>query len=282
MNFAICNETFAPLSSTTFQHWSFSKTCRCAATLGYQAVELAPFTFYSHPEVAVRSITPAKRDVIRKTAEDAGLKIVGLHWLLVQTQGLHLTSPDSAVRKATREYTEALVDFCADVGGTLLVWGSPKQRNLADGITKQQGLEFAAEIFRGVMPRCEARGVTLCIEPLGRKETNFINTAAEGAWLAATVNHPRCALHLDVKAMTDEGTPIPDIIRSHGNLLRHFHANDPNLRGPGQGDVDHAPIAAALREIGYKGYVSVEVFDYTPDPETIARQSIEYMKRVYV
>ena len=94
------------------------------------------------------------------------------------------------------------------------------------------------------------------------------------------VGHPNFVLHLDVKAMSSEPTPIPDIIRQYANRTGHFHANDPNRRGPGFGDVDFVPIFRALKESGYDRWVSVEVFDYTPDPETIAEKSIEYMKQV--
>ena len=278
MKFAICNETFAPPVQASFTPWTFQATCQCAARLGYQGIELAPFTFQRD----VRKINSAERASIRHTAEETGLEIIGLHWLLAQTEGFHLTSPDPLVRDATRRYGEALIDFCAQIGGKLLVWGSPKQRDLAPGVSREQGFTFAAEIFRALMPRCAEWGVTLCIEPLARSETNFLNTAADAAQLIARVGHPHCALHLDVKAMSDESRPIPEIIFAHKNLLRHFHANDPNRRGPGQGAVDHKPIAAALREIDYSGYVSVEVFDYTPDPETIARQSIAYLKSVYL
>src|SRR5262249_30987857 len=105
------------------------------------------------------------------------------------------------------------------------------------------------------------------------------NTCAEGAELLKRIDHPNFLLHLDVRAMSSEATPVVELIRRHIAQTGHFHANDPNKRGPGFGNVDFVPIFKALRESKYQGWVSVEVFDYSPDPETIARDSIKYMRK---
>ncbi|HID24604.1 MAG TPA: sugar phosphate isomerase/epimerase, partial [Planctomycetaceae bacterium] len=109
-------------------------------------------------------------------------------------------------------------------------------------------------------------------------ETDFINTCEVGAELVRRLDRSNFKLHMDVKAMSSESVPVPELIRRYGSITGHFHANDANRRGPGFGEVDFVPIFAALKEVGYTGWVSVEVFDFSPDPETIARKSLEYMK----
>lgn len=162
-----------------------------------------------------------------------------------------------------------------------MVLGSPKQRDLKPGVTHAQGWAWAGEALRPATRRAEERSVTICLEPLAPSETNFINTAEEAARFAREMGSPRLRIILDVKAMCSEQTAIPEIIRSSAHAMAYFHANDRNLKGPGFGDVDFVPIARALREVGYDGFVSVEVFDYTGGPELIAARSLEYLRRCF-
>jgi sugar phosphate isomerase/epimerase len=267
VRFAICNELF--------EGWDFGRLCGFVREVGYDGLEVAPFTLGEAPV----ELTPAARAGLRRQAEEAGIEIIGLHWLLARTQGLHLTSPDAEVRGRTSAYLSSLARLCRDLGGALMVFGSPAQRSRLPGVSPDAALDFAAETIRGTFQALGEHGVTLCLEPLTRDETDFMNTCDEAVRLIEIVGHPRVMLHLDVKAMSSEPTPVPDLIRRHAARTGHFHANDPNRRGPGFGDTNFAPIFAALREAGYNRWVSVEVFDFSPDPETIARRSLEYMRQ---
>jgi sugar phosphate isomerase/epimerase len=269
MKFAICNEIY--------QGWKVDETLAHAARLGYAGLEIAPFTLAD----TVADISAAERGRIRDLAARNGIAIVGLHWLLVKPEGLHLNHTDAGIRSRTARYFVELVDCCADLGGTIMVAGSPKQRNIADGVPREQAWEWTAATFRDAVKRAEDRGVPICFEPLSPAETNFINTAAEAVEFVKPFNSPAFKIILDVKAMSSESKPIPQIIRESRPHFAHFHANDRNLKGPGFGDVDFKPIAAALREAGYGGYVSVEVFKFEEGPEVIAGRSIEYLRRSF-
>lgn len=268
---AICNEMF--------KGWPHGRIARFAADLGYEGVELAPFTFEGDP---VRLPREARR-ALRAAYEDAGLAVVGLHWLLAGTEGLSITSEDDGVLARTAEHLKRLTRLCGDLGGEVLVFGSPKQRSLAPGQDPMHARERVVWLFKDLALAASDAGVVFCFEPLGPAETNFINTMREGVRLVEDVDHPAVQLHLDVKAMVSaEGRPPAEVIREEGGRrLRHFHANDANQLGPGMGEVDQAPISAALKAVGYNRWVSVETFAEGPGPEEIARRSLDCLRRVY-
>jgi len=267
MKFAICNETF--------QDWPFDRAFGFAAECWYTGIEIAPFTIANYAS----DISSARRAEIRRQAEAAALEVVGLHWLLAKTEGFYLTSPDAAVRDRTARYFADLARLAAELGGNVMVLGSPQQRNLLPGVTRRQAMDYAAEVIEAVLPVLEETGVTLALEPLGPKETDFLVTAADAVELAERIGSPRVRLHLDCKAMVTESEPIAELIARHHPMLAHFPANDANLQGPGFGELDFLPILEALGAAGYGGWVSVEVFDYTPGIERLARESIQYMQQ---
>lgn len=269
MKFGICNEIF--------QDWDLEKAMRFAADTGYDSIEIAPFTIAKY----VTEVPATRRAEIREMAKRAEIEISGIHWVLVQADGMYLNHTDEAVRKQTADYFLELVRFTHDLGGRYIINGSPKQRNIMEGVSKEQAWEWATDTFRPAVKLAEDLGITICFEPLSEAETNFINTAKEAVEFAKQFESTGMSIILDVKAMSAEGRPIPDIIHETWPDFAYFHANDANLKGPGFGDTDFKPIATALKEVGYDGHVSVEVFRFDEGPEVIARDSLAHLKSVF-
>jgi len=271
MKFAICNELY--------ENWPIEKIFAHAAKVGYEGIEIAPFTLADD----VHEISSARRAEIKRAAAGAGVQIIGLHWLLLKPAGMSWVTADKTLRDKTVSYFEALIDLCADLGGNIMVLGSPKARQVAPGEAWLDVWNRAVDVLGHLASKAAAKKIVIALEPLTPKDNcNFINTAAEGSLLVQKINSPGLKLHLDVKAMTGEGRPVAETIRLEGGInLAHFHANDPNLRGPGMGEMAFEPIAAALRDVKYNGWVSVEVFDFAPGAENTAEISIRTLKRAF-
>ena len=269
MKFALCNEIFRNLTLED----AFQKI----ADIGYDGVEIAPFTLQSNP----RDLSESDAEHCRTAAEKAGLEVVGLHWLMAETDGLHLTHSDPAILEITQEYLIKLGKLTARMNGSILVLGSPQQRNLLPGTSYEQAFERAVKLMKAVCREIEDLGIAFAIEPLAKVETDFLSSCAQGRDFVRAVDHPACGLHLDVKAMTAEPNGVCSAIREFHEDCIHFHANDSNLRGPGQGDTNFTEVANTLKKVNYNRWVSVEAFDYFPDENECARLSLDCLKKVF-
>lgn len=266
MRFAICNELF--------QDWPWERALDLTRECGYTGWEIAPFTLGGRPE----QLPAERRKQLAEQVSRSGVEVVGLHWLLAKTEGYHLTTDDANVRSRTAHYLGQLTQLCRDLGGSIMVLGSPVQRNFPPEMTHAQAADNACRLLEQLVPELAKNEVTLALEPLGPGEGNFWNHATQAVEVIEKLGCPWIQLHLDVKAMSTEGIEIAEIIRKNAQHMVHFHANDPNLLGPGMGEVDFVPIFEALKDINYNGWVSVEVFDYQPGIEAIARQSMQNMR----
>ncbi|MFM8679716.1 MAG: sugar phosphate isomerase/epimerase family protein [Alphaproteobacteria bacterium] len=267
MRLSLCNEVIRELD--------FARQCEVAAALGYAGLEIAPFTL---GDDAWRMPAGA-RAALRRAMADAGIACSGLHWLLVAPAGLSITSADPGVRARTLEVMRALVGLCAELGGEYLVHGSPAQRRVAD---EAAGAASRAEEAWAVVGADSARaGVTYCIEPLARRETDFVNTVAEAAAIVGRIGSPGLRTMIDTSAAgLSEEEPVADLVARWlpSGLVAHVQLNDRNRRGPGQGEDRFAPVIAALRRGGYAGWLAMEPFEYLPDGPACAARAIGYVQ----
>jgi D-psicose/D-tagatose/L-ribulose 3-epimerase len=269
MRIALCNEVLAGMS--------LERQCEYVAALGYDGLEIAPFTLSDAPE----KISTAEAARIRGIVEASGLVVTGLHWLLVKPDGLSLTDPDATLRKRTREVMTHLIGLCAELGGSVLVHGSPKQRQTAQGETHATALARLQDAMAQAALTAARTGVVYCIEPLSKRETSLVNTIAEAAELVRAIDHPNFRTMIDCSAAgQSEAESIPDLIDRWlpTGLIAHLQVNDPNRRGPGQGEMKFAPILAALKRHNYAGTIAVEPFDYVPDGAGVAAFSVGYLR----
>jgi sugar phosphate isomerase/epimerase len=172
------------------------------------------------------------------------------------------------VRARTLEVMRRLAGLCAALGGSVLVHGSPKQRQIAPGDSHADARARLAEALAAVAGTAAQEGVIYCIEPLSRRETELINTVSEAAALVQEIGHSNLRTMIDCSAAgATEVEPVPDLIDRWlpTGFIAHVQINDPNRRAPGQGAMQFAPIARALKRNGYQGTVAVEPFDYLPD-----------------
>jgi sugar phosphate isomerase/epimerase len=275
MKIALCNEVLRSMP--------FEEQCGVAARLGYDALEVAPFTLKDDP----LKIGDAEAKEHARIAHDHGLTISGLHWLLVAPEGLSIVSADAAQRERTVRVMERMVELCALLGGNYLVHGSPKQRSVPEGSSPAEAWERARDCLAQAARRAEACGLIYCLEPLSPRETDFVNTVEDAVRMVVEVGSPGLKTMIDCSAAGQaERVSVPDLIERWvpTGHIAHVQVNDPNRRGPGQGEMRFGEIlrslAAMRREDHYDGIIAVEPFDYVPDGPGCAAYSIGYLRGI--
>jgi sugar phosphate isomerase/epimerase len=271
MRIALCNEVIAPMS--------FPKQCEYARKLGYDGLEIAPYTLSEEPH----RLGAAQLAAARSAAQDAGISITGLHWLLLKPAGLSISAKDEPTRRKTVDVMLAFIDQCAELGGRYLVHGSPHQRRIDPGDTRSAASARAQECFAAVAERARKAGVVYCIEALSSEQTPLINTLEEAAGMVQAIGNPHVRTMLDCSsAGRMEKEPLPALVERWlpKGLIAHVQLNDRNRQGPGQGEQRFAPLLAALRKHGYAGDVAIEPFDYVPDGPGAAARAIGYVRGI--
>jgi sugar phosphate isomerase/epimerase len=266
--YCICNEVF--------EKWDFKAQCRAIKAAGYEGVEIAPFTLADHLD----EISAARRRELRDIMRSEGIQFAGLHWLLITPKWLHITTADRAIRDKSWAYFKMLIDFCADLGDKgIMVLGSPKQR-ASQGSSAEEATKHLKAGLASVAPHAGERGITILIEPLAGKDTDVVNTLDQAVRMVEEIRHPAIQTMFDFHNTPDEREPLDALVRRHFSMIRHIHVNEMDGRYPGTGNLDFRPVFQVLADLKYSRWVSLEVFDFKPGPEQIARAAMDYFRKL--
>lgn len=266
MKYAVCNELFGDMPLR-----------KAAATLrgaGYRGIEFAPYTLFG-------DFSPAMiRNGVAGIAEalaGEGLEFVGFHWLMVGPEPLHLTTTDESLRQRSLNHLRRLLDAAGCLGGGVLILGSPKQRSTSAGSDRATALKRLAEGLAQLGDHAVACGSRILLEALDSSQTDIVNTLAEARALVEAIGSPGIGEMFDFHNVGDETDPWDVLIRAQGERIAHVHINEMDGRAPGTGTSDYGPAFEALREINYKGWISMEIFEKPVNPGAVVEKALRYL-----
>ncbi len=269
---SVCNELYGEAD--------FAASCRSIKAAGWDGIEIAPFTLMQDATKLPASRRREARDII----VSEGLEFVGLHWLTVGPEGLQVTTPDAAVRRDSWDYVRGLVDLCADlraVGGTggVMVFGSPAQRRTTGGLSREEAEANYVEGVRSIVPSLEASGVTLCVEALPLDQCDVIVSLDRAVEIVDEIGSPNVQSMFDSHNAIDETEPHNDLVARHWEKIRHIHVNELDGSYPRpDGGYDFKPVLQVAKDRGFGGWVSMEVFDFSPGAERIVNEAYGYLR----
>lgn len=265
--YAFCNEIL--------EDTPWPEQCEIIGRAGYSGVEIAPFTLV---ENGVGELTPAKRRQMVRDMKNAGIECAGLHWLLMAPPtGLHFTTPDNQVRQRTVNYLVELIDFCADMGGEPMIFGSPNQRSTTGGATQQEAVDYFVDGLAQVADHAQQRNVKILVEALGSEQTDVVNTLAEAMEVVNRVDHPAISTMFDFHNTPDETEPLDVLVRKYFPHIEHVHFQNMDGTLVTADDIpqEFIPVFEVLKELDFKKWISLEVFDYSPGGKYIANEGMK-------
>lgn len=248
-------------------HESLPEACRHALALGYDAIE-----------IFARSADALDVPALGKLLKEHDLKVSGMGTGAgAVVHKLTLTSPDANVRRDARNFIDSFIEVAGHFGAPAIVgsmqgWSTGGDRKSAQG--------YLAEALEEFGERAGRAGTVVMFEPINRYETNVVNTIRDAAGLIRTLHTRNVRILADTFHMNIEEQDIAGALNEGGALIGHVHVSDSNRRPPRQGHTDFRAVAAGLKAIGYKGYLSVEALPL-PDSATAARQAIDGLRKYF-
>ncbi len=266
---SMCNEAYGERG--------FAETVKAIRRAGYGGIEIAPFTLAESPA----EVTAGQRREYRRAMASEGLAFAGLHWLMVSPRGLHVTTPGGALRQKSWEHIRRLIDLCADLGPDgVMVFGSPQQRSTTGGMGREEATRHFVDGLASIAPHAESRAVTVLVEALPIAQSDVVQSLAEAAGIVREISNPAIRTMFDVHNAADEAEPHAAQIDRYFDLIRHVHVNELDGRHCGTGGYDFRPVLEVLARRGYRGWISLEAFDFSYGGERIAAESLGHLESV--
>jgi len=242
------------------------KACETAARLGFDAIEV----FAPGPEAID---VPALQQLLIKNRLALAALGTGGGWV---RHKLTLSSPSAEIRHRAKQFVSGMIQLASRFGAAVIV-GSMQGRFEGE-VTRSQALDYFGGALAELAATAARQNVTLLYEHLNRYETNLLNRI-EDVLPFVTPLGPNVKILADLFHMSIEEADIAQAIRSAGEGIGHVHLADSNRRPAGLGHTDFRPIFAALKDIGYNGFISAEALPY-PDPEAAAQQTIRAFREL--
>lgn len=263
------------VSNIAWDNKELEKYLALLKQLRCDGVEIAPSCIWTEPEKASFQTVQS----LKKLIHSYDLEIPAFHALLYTKPNLCLFG-DIGNRKETISYLKMLIKLAGDMSVPALIFGSPRSRHITNK-PYDECYALAVEIFRELAEYASQHNTCVCIEPLSKKETDFITSADEGYQLVCDVDHANFGLHLDAKAMFECGEQFDRVCSKYGSILKHFHVGDPGLAPPGSTGIDHSIIGKPLSSSSYQKFVSIEMRRSAIDPEQIIKKAVVYVREKY-
>ena len=248
----------------------------CASIDKAEAVHHAGFDYL---EAGVTSLIPDEDDAafapVLEEYQASPIPVDAFNLFL--PRDLKIVGPEIDQARIERYVSRALARIQA-VGATIAVIGSGGSRNVPDGFSRSEATAQIVRFLQVVADAADPTDVTIAIEPLNHKESNIINSVAEGVSFARQVNRPSIRVLADFYHMDEDDEPLETLIENK-DWLAHIHVADTGRLAPGTGRYPYAVFVDLLRQAGYDGMVSAEC--RWNDFEAEAAPSVEFLRRVF-
>ncbi len=244
------------------------------ASLGYAGIELMADVPHLWPE----SVTYDLIDDVKRRLDQRGIAISNVNaFMMNAVQDFWHPSwiePDAAFRRLRVAHTIAALRLAARLGAPSVTTepGGP----LPDGMSREAAVDMFVAGLNESLKIAEEVGVALLVEP---EPTLLIERSDEFLELAERIDSPMFGLNFDVGHAFCVADPLPESIAKMAALTRHYHVEDIAADRvhqhliPGQGAIDFPSVMSAIRDTGYDGFITVELYPYVADPDAAGREA---------